>query len=70
MKKTIKILVDKMDKLQGKTDGTLQGGFASIKGGFMNADDSTNSSIGCSNTGNCTKSTNNFGCSNTGVCLL
>jgi hypothetical protein len=70
MKKTIKILVDKMNKLQEKTDGTLQGGFASIKGGFAAEDDGTNASIGCKNTGDCTKSTNLYGCSNTGVCLM
>jgi len=35
MKKTIKILAEKMDKLQEKKDGTLQGGFASIRGGVM-----------------------------------
>lgn len=70
MKKTIKILLDKMDKLQEKKDGTLQGGFASIKGGFTYAD-STNEGA-CSNSGNCTRTTNTGTptCSNSGTCFF
>ena len=69
MKKTIKILTEKMAKLQEQKDGTLQGGFASIRGGF-NTFDSTNES--CSNTVKCTQSTNTGDphCSNTGTCFF
>ncbi|WP_205510365.1 hypothetical protein [Longitalea arenae] len=55
MKKTIKILLEKMDKLQESKDGTLQGGFSSIRGG-LNFNDSTNQS--CTNVKDCSKSTN------------
>jgi hypothetical protein len=67
MKKTIKILVEKMDKLQERSDGVLQGGFSAIRGGF-NFDDSTNE--GCSNSKDCSHSTNtgSTACSNTGTC--
>jgi len=71
MKKTIKILAEKMEKLQEKKDGTLQGGFASIKGGFNNTLLSTNDSPkGCSNTGDCTGTTNTTGCVNTKSCFM
>ena len=66
MKKTIKILLEKANKLQEK-DGTLHGGFASIRGGF-NFSDSTNES--CTNSHDCSQSTNTGtpACSNTGTC--
>ncbi|WP_205510369.1 hypothetical protein [Longitalea arenae] len=69
MKKTIKILAAEMEKLQEKNDGTLQGGFASIRGGFSFSD-STNQS--CSNTKDCTKSTNTGTptCTNYNTCLM
>ena len=71
MKKTIKILVEKMDKLQEKENGTLKGGFAAIKGGYKAFDDSTNSNTsGCSNTHDCTHSTNTVTCSNSGTCFM
>ena len=69
MKKTIKILAEKMKDLQEQKDGKLQGGFASIKGGFHAADDGTNVSIGYTNTHNCLASTNLYGCTNSGVCF-
>jgi len=71
LKKTIKILVEKMDSLQEKTDGVLHGGFASIKGGFNAFDFSTNDK-GCTNSGTCTATTNTGTptCSNTGTCFF
>jgi hypothetical protein len=73
MKKTIKILVEKMNKLQEKKDGTLHGGFASIMGGF-NSDllFSTNSNPagGCTNSSDCTHSTNTYKCTNSGTCFM
>ncbi|WP_205510376.1 hypothetical protein [Longitalea arenae] len=70
MKKTIKILLEKMDKLQEK-DGTLQGGFASIKGGFNVTYDSENKS-NCTNSGDCTRTTNTGTptCVNSGTCFF
>ena len=67
MKKTIKILVD---KLQEKKDGTLQGGFSSIKGGFQLPDFSDNTS--CSNTKDCRLTTNTGTpvCYNGGTCFM
>jgi hypothetical protein len=59
-----------MGKLREKEGGGLQGGFASIKGGFAAPDDSTNNIINCTNTANCTQTTNNFHCSNTGACFM
>ena len=70
MKKTIKILLEKMDRLQEKKDGTLQGGFASIRGGFHETEDTTNSLPGCTNNGDCTKVTNRWGCVNNGTCFM
>ncbi|WP_205510367.1 hypothetical protein [Longitalea arenae] len=66
MKKTIKILTVKMNKLQEKKDGHLEGGFASIKGGY-NYSNTVNEY--CSNTGNCTQYTN-FCPGNPGVCVI
>jgi hypothetical protein len=71
MKKTIKILSEKMNALQQKNDGTLLGGFAAIKGGFKSPLDSTNNNpSGCSNTVDCTHSTNLDICSNSGTCFM
>ena len=70
MKKTIKILAEKMEKLQEKKDGTLQGGFASIKGGFHATLYSTNADMPCSNTGDCSSSTNTHGCVNSKTCFM
>jgi hypothetical protein len=70
MKKTIKILAEKMDKLQELNEGTLQGGFTSIKGGFAAFELSTNDNWGCTNAKNCVGSTNTGqGCTNDGVCF-
>jgi len=71
MQKTIKVLSDKMAKLQETNKGILQGGFTSIKGGFNAALDSTNTNpSGCTNTGNCTQSSNSYDCHNTGTCFM
>jgi len=70
MKKTIKILVGKLDQLQEKSDGTLQGGFAAIKGGFKAFDDSTNDGVRCTNSSDCTHSTNIVNCTNSGTCFV
>jgi len=67
MKKTIKILIDKMDKLQEKQDGTLQGGFSSIKGGFNASLLKQNGN--CTNTTSCTQ-TNVSSCTNSGFCFV
>ena len=69
MKKTIKILVEKMEKLQEMKDGVLHGGFASVKGGFSAVLDSTNDGVNCTNSHDCTKSTNTLNCSN-GICFM
>jgi hypothetical protein len=70
MKKTIKILAEKMSSLQERQDGTLEGGFASIKGGYNDVPFSTNES--CSNTVDCRLSSNTGTpvCSNTGTCIM
>jgi hypothetical protein len=52
MKNKIKVLSDKIQKLQEEKDGTLHGGFASLKGGFNDFlastnDNCTNHPIGC-----------------------
>jgi len=71
MTKTIKILSQKIEKLKEKNDGTLEGGFASIKGGFITQADSTNQNWGCTNASNCTSSTNiGAGCTNSGTCIM
>ncbi|QES91068.1 hypothetical protein [Rhizosphaericola mali] len=76
MKKTIKILVDKMNKLQETKSGRLEGGFLSIKGGLnKNVLSSTNTSTGpsgCTNSGDCIQTTNTslHPCSNTGSCYM
>lgn len=69
MKKTITILATKLEVLQEKNDGTLEGGFASIKGGFNTTLGFSNDFI-CTNSNDCTHSTNNSFCSNTGKCIL
>ena len=68
MKKTIKILVEKMEKIQEKKDGTLQGGFGSIKGGFNSTSLYYNFEY-CSNYLNCVYTTNLRACTNSGTCF-
>ncbi|QES91066.1 hypothetical protein [Rhizosphaericola mali] len=74
MKKTIKVLVEKMDKLKEKNNGKLEGGFTSIKGGFNNILISTNigNGTGCTNSGDCTQTTNSGTptCTNTKTCFM
>jgi hypothetical protein len=72
MKKTIKILVEKMNQLQQNRDGTLQGGFATIKGGFKRLDDDFQTNErGCTNTKDCSHDTNILAsCTNTGTCIM
>lgn len=64
MKKTLKTL---LASLQEKNDGTLNGGFASIKGGFSLSAVALNSLTTCNNSGTCS-STNTFNCVNSGDC--
>jgi hypothetical protein len=70
MKKTIKILADKMEKLQDQKNGTLKGGFGSLKGGFGDYFLSDNTS--CTNSKDCTHATNTGTptCTNTGTCFM
>jgi hypothetical protein len=70
MKKTIKILSHKIEKLQDPKNGTLQGGFGSLKGGFSDLFFSTNTS--CTNSNDCTHSTNTGTptCTNSKVCIM
>ena len=71
MKKTIKILVGKMDQLQQNRDGFLQGGFATIKGGFKRSDDDFQTNNGCTNTRDCSNATNVLAtCTNSGTCIM
>lgn len=83
MKKTLKSLVQ---RLREESDGILQGGFGSIKGGFSsnivlpNSTACTNDySPGCYNSTNenvcvnsvdCSDATNGSACNNTGICLI
>jgi hypothetical protein len=71
MKKTIKIQLKKLEDLKERKDGTLQGGFASLKGGFQSDLLTTNDHPGgCTNTKDCTKTTNAWGCVNSGICFI
>jgi hypothetical protein len=72
MKKNIKILSEKMDSIQEKKDGTLRGGFASIKGGFKSdlLFSTNDNPTGCTNVKDCTHSTNSFTCTNSGICFM
>lgn len=65
MKKKIRILSAKMSILEEKKDGTLEGGFASIRGGYGSL---LSTNTGCSNTTDCSHSTNTMDCTNTGTC--
>lgn len=70
MKKTLKDLAEKMDTLQEKNDGTLEGGFGSVKGGTRSPlqVESASTNDGCTNSLDCSTSTNKNSCSNTGIC--
>lgn len=70
MKKTIKILMGKMTRLQEEKNNTLRGGFASIKGGFNDSFLSTNDGLGCTNSKDCVNTTNTIKCTNTGTCFM
>jgi hypothetical protein len=61
-----------VEGLKEKKNGTIAGGFASIKGGFSITEFSTNTwPNACVNSGDCTHSTNiGTGCSNTGTCFM
>lgn len=70
MKNKIKILTEKITTLKETHDGSLEGGFASIKGGRSLSFDTTNGTVQtCTNTADCTHVTNSFKCSNTGTCF-
>ena len=70
VKKTIKILQEKMEKIQEKKDGTLHGGFASMRGGFNTSFFTTNY-VNCTNKADCTHTSNvGLGCTNTGTCII
>ncbi|KAA2238626.1 hypothetical protein F0L74_20595 [Chitinophaga agrisoli] len=73
MRKNIESL---MSRLTANKDGTISGGFGSIRGGFNpfasptdNAECCGTNSNGCVNSGDCSGSTNKvIKCSNTGNC--
>lgn len=67
MKKKIKLPSEKSNILREKKDGTLEGGFASIKGGFSPL---LSDNDHCTNTSDCTHSTNTPTCTNTKTCLV
>jgi len=73
-----------MQKVGSNVDGTIQGGFANIKGGrtnllmkanpeCSNSGTCSGTNADCTNSGTCSNSTNTsgtvVGCSNTGVCF-
>ncbi|GEM68050.1 hypothetical protein SMI01S_16560 [Sphingobacterium mizutaii NBRC 14946 = DSM 11724] len=65
MKKSIKVLIEKLDENE---KGEFTGGFGSIKGGFRQLSASLfSSNPGCTNPGDCRGSTNPM-CTNTGTC--
>jgi hypothetical protein len=80
MKKDLKSFVD---KLQQNDNGTWQGGFGSVRGGFAtdpitpaNGDSCSNPGtctstniVGCTNSGDCKGTTDQLACSNTGFCF-
>jgi hypothetical protein len=71
MKKNLNAIIS---KVQTKSDGTITGGYAQIKGGFTISLTKSNSDCtntdGCTNSGDCTKSTNKIEiCTNSGTCL-
>ena len=79
MKKTIQELIE---KLQQNVDGTMNGGFASIRGGTNSVTTCNNTGIcsgdnttSCKNSGDCSGGTNSATgehgtCSNTGSCYI
>jgi hypothetical protein len=82
MKKTLKEL---LTKLKQETDGTLTGGFGSIKGGYSVGsvettntilDNCSNSQVcgginsSCTNSGFCGDASNTYSCSNTFACAF
>jgi hypothetical protein len=70
MKKEIRILTEKMAKLRENQKGVLEGGFASLKGGFASAFENGSNFTGCTNSGDCRTSTNSSSCVNVGTCLM
>ncbi|QES91065.1 hypothetical protein [Rhizosphaericola mali] len=69
MKKTIKVLVEKMDKLKEKNNGKLEGGFTSIRGGFKENNILSTNPF-CTNSNDCTHSTNTLDCTNSKLCFM
>lgn len=79
MKKSIQALLNKMEQ---NPDGTLKGGFASIKGGVFyrvqtNGGDGVSSCSGtndttggCINKVSCSTTTNKGTCTNSNICLF
>lgn len=63
IKKSVKTYIKSFTNVSGLSKSV----FASIKGGIRLELDSNKSS--CNNSGDCTKSTNDWACSNTGTCV-
>jgi len=61
-----------MGKLQQGSDGLLQGGFTSLKGGFSPTASNANCEIGCTNVHDCGPcgTTDAQMCANSAVCFI
>ena len=64
MKKSIQSF---MKKLEANGDGTISGGFGSLRGGMSPKQLLSTNNFGCTNAGDC-KGTNSGGCTNGGSC--
>jgi hypothetical protein len=71
MKKSIKIIEKYISNLNKGDDGRLQGGYASLKGGFNATSFGTNNYDQCTNITGCNPATNiTTVCFNPGTCFI